>query len=85
MDERFDTLTRVQTRNIRALLVVSVGEHCGRQGVNLDFRAAEDHEPFRFAESAQDIRDGIDRRNRQAVEPLCPVRGRVASGERIAR
>lgn len=77
-DELFETLTLVQTRKIKPLPVVLVGQGYWRKAVDLDFLVAEgvidpeDHELFWFAETAQEIWDGIAHWYRLAGEPLFP-------------
>lgn len=64
-DELFETLTLVQTRTIKPVPVVLVGERYWRQAFNIDFLVEEgvidpeDRELFWFAESAREIWDGI--------------------------
>lgn len=64
-DELFETLTLVQTRKIRPVPVVLVGKQYWQQAVNFDFLLAEgvveaeDLELFSYAESAQEIWQGI--------------------------
>ncbi len=64
-DELFETLTLVQTRKIKPIPVVLVGEAYWRQAFNVDFLVdegvidEEDRELFWFAESAEDIWHGI--------------------------
>jgi uncharacterized protein (TIGR00730 family) len=76
MDELFETLALVQTRTIKPVPVVLVGERYWRQAFNVDFLVeegvidAEDRELFWFAETAQDIWDGIVRWYEDAGEPL---------------
>lgn len=65
LDEMFETLTLVQTRTIKPVPVVLVGERYWRQAFNVDFLVdegvidPEDRELFWFAETAQEIWDGI--------------------------
>lgn len=78
-DELFETLTLVQTRKIKPLPVILVGEAYWREAVDLDFLLAEgvidaeDRELFWFAETAQEIWDGIVHWYRLAGEPLFPA------------
>jgi uncharacterized protein (TIGR00730 family) len=78
-DELFETLTLVQTRKIKPLPVILVGEEYWRRAVDLEFLVtegvidAEDRELFWFAESAQEIWDGILHWYRMAGEPLFPA------------
>jgi uncharacterized protein (TIGR00730 family) len=64
-DELFEALTLVQTRTIEPLPIVLVGEEYWRQAVNIDFLAAEgaidpeDRELFWYAETAEEIWQGI--------------------------
>lgn len=66
-DEIFETLTLVQTRTMAPVPVVLVGESYWRRAVDFDFLAeegvidAEDKELFWFAETAEEIWDGIRR------------------------
>jgi len=75
-DELFETLTLVQTRKIRPLPIVLVGEAFWRQAVNLDFLVdegvidPEDRELFWYAESAEDIWNGILHWHEVNGEPL---------------
>ena len=64
-DELFETLALIQTRKIRPLPVVLVGERYWRRAFDVDFLVdqgvidQEDRELFWFAETAQEIWDGI--------------------------
>ena len=77
-DELFETLTLVQTRKIKPLPVILVGEEYWRRAVDFDFLVAEgaidaeDRELLWFAETAQEIWDGIVQWYRLAGEPLFP-------------
>jgi uncharacterized protein (TIGR00730 family) len=78
LDEIFETLTLVQTRKIKPLPVVLVGESYWRRAVDLDFLVdegvidREDRELFWYAETAQQIWDGIAHWYTLAGEPLFP-------------
>jgi len=75
-DELFETLTLVQTRKIKPLPMILVGEEYWRQAVNIDFLIdegmidAEDRDLFWFAETAQEIWDGILHWYEASGEPL---------------
>jgi len=77
-DELFETLTLVQTRKMKPLPVVLVGEAYWRRAFDADFLVAEgvidaqDRKLFRFAETAREIWDGIARWYRRAGEPVFP-------------
>ncbi len=64
-DELFEALTLVQTRTTRPLPIILVGEEYWRRAVNIDFLVdegtidREDRELFWYAETAQEIWDGI--------------------------
>ncbi len=76
IDELFETLTLVQTRKINPLPLILVGEEYWRQAVNMDFLIdegmieAEDRDLFWFAETAQEIWDGILHWYEVSGEPL---------------
>ena len=65
LDELFEVLTLIQTRKIKPIPVVLVGEAYWRRAVDIDFLVdegvidSEDRELFWFAETAQEIWDGI--------------------------
>ena len=64
-DELFEVLTLVQTRTIRPIPVVLVGEDYWRRAIDFDFLVdegvidPEDRELFWFADTAEDIWSGI--------------------------
>ncbi|MBT8077974.1 MAG: LOG family protein [Gammaproteobacteria bacterium] len=76
LDELFETLNLVQTRKIKPLPIVLVGQQFWRRVMDVDFVAAEglvdseDLELFWFAESAQQIWDGIREWHGQAGSAL---------------
>lgn len=65
LDELFEVLTLVQTRKIKPMPIILVGEAYWRQAINLDFLVdegvidQEDRELFWFAETAEQIWNGI--------------------------
>ncbi len=75
-DELFEVLTLIQTRKIKPFPVVLVGEHFWRRAVDFDYLVEEgvidreDRELFWFAETAQEIWDGILRWYAAFGEPL---------------
>ena len=76
LDELFEVLTLIQTRKIKPFPVVLVGEHFWRRAVDFDYLVEEgvidreDRELFWFAETAQEIWDGILRWYAAFGEPL---------------
>lgn len=76
LDELFEVLTLIQTRKIKPMPVVLVGEAYWRRAVDIDFLVQEgvidleDRELFWFAETAQEIWDGVLRWQEAAGEPL---------------
>ncbi len=76
MDELFETLTLIQTRSIAPLPVVLVGESFWRQAINVDFLvsegviAAEDRDLFWYAETAEEVWQGIQRWHQLNGKPL---------------
>jgi uncharacterized protein (TIGR00730 family) len=64
-DELFETLTLVQTRKIKPIPVILVGKEFWRQAFNVDFLVSEgvideeDRELFWYAETAEEIWNGI--------------------------
>lgn len=75
-DELFEALTLVQTRTIKPIPVILVGEEYWRHAVNIDYLAAEgviaeeDKELFWYAETAEDIWKGILHWYDKSGEPL---------------
>ncbi len=78
LDELFETLTLVQTRKMRPLPVVLVGESFWRRAVDVDFLAAEgvideeDRELFWYAETADEIWQGLNDWYGKIGEPFLP-------------
>jgi uncharacterized protein (TIGR00730 family) len=76
MDELFEVLTLVQTRTIAPIPVVLVGEAYWRKVVNFDFMVdegvidPEDRDLFWFAETADEIWNGIVEWHEQFGSPL---------------
>jgi len=81
LDEVFETLTLVQTRKIRPVPVVLVGEQYWRRVLDFDFLVEEgtidpeDRELFWFAETADEIWQAILRGYEMNGEALSSVRG----------
>lgn len=67
LDELFEVLTLIQTRKIKPIPVVLVGEAFWRRAVDIDFLVdegvidLEDRDLFWFAETAEEVWDGIQR------------------------
>jgi hypothetical protein len=78
-DELFETLTLVQTRKIKPIPIVLVGEAYWRAAFNVDFLVdegvidEEDRELFWYAESAQEIWNGILQWHEANSTPLFPL------------
>lgn len=78
-DELFETLMLIQTRTIRPVPVVLVGERFWRRAVDVDFLVEEgtidpeDQELFCYAETAQEIWDTILGWHRTNGTPLFPA------------
>jgi len=75
-DELFETLTLIQTRKIKPVPVVLVGEKFWRKAFNVDFLVdegvidTEDRDLFWFAETAEDVWEGIQVWYEKNGEPL---------------
>ena len=78
LDELFETLCLVQTRKMKPVPIILVGEEYWRKVINVEFLAQEgtidpeDAELFFFAETAEEIWDGITGWYERAGEPLLP-------------
>jgi len=76
LDELFEVLTLIQTRKIKPIPVVLVGERFWRRAVDFDYLVeegvidAEDRELFWFAETAQETWHGLLRWFKAAGESL---------------
>jgi uncharacterized protein (TIGR00730 family) len=75
-DELFEALTLVQTRTVKPIPIVLAGESYWRKAVNFEFLedegviAEEDRELYWFAETAEDIWNGILHWYDKSGEPL---------------
>ena len=78
LDELFETLTLVQTRKIKPVPIILVGEEYWRQALNVEFLVdegvidAEDRELFWYAETAAEIWNGILQWYEANGTPLLP-------------
>ena len=78
LDELFETLTLLQTRKIHPRAVVLVGEKFWRKAINIDFLVdegvidAEDRELIWYAETAEEIWEGLVLWYRKAGLSLIP-------------
>jgi hypothetical protein len=76
LDELFEVLTLIQTRKIKPMPVVLVGEAYWRRAVDIDFLVdegvidPEDRELFWFAETAEEIWNGILHWHDASGQPL---------------
>jgi uncharacterized protein (TIGR00730 family) len=85
-DELFETLTLVQTRKIRPVPVVLVGERYWRRAVDIDYLVeegvieSEDRELFWYAETAEEIWETILDWHEANRTPLFPAEGAREAG-----
>jgi len=76
LDELFETLTLMQTRKIKPMPIILVGESFWKKAVNIDFLAEEgvidpeDRDLFWYAETAEEVWNGIVEWYRKKGEPL---------------
>ena len=76
IDELFEVLTLVQTRKIKPIPVVLVGEAYWRRAIDMDFLVdegvidLEDRDLFWFAETAEEIWNGLLQWHDASGEPL---------------
>jgi uncharacterized protein (TIGR00730 family) len=81
LDELFEILTLVQTRKMKPVPIVLVGEAYWRRAVDFDFLLdegvieQEDRALFWFAETAEEIWRGILHWHEVAGKPLCGIGG----------
>ena len=76
LDELFETLTLIQTRKITPIPVVLVGKEFWQQIFNIDFMVSEgvidteDRDLFWYAETADEIFNGLKQWYIQKGQPL---------------